>query len=113
MAIHIIIAILCGRVNRKIVLSSPTKPVAAVATEILCGEIILPQTPPDELAATVKYGSTPTCSAAVFCIPQNRALAEVSDPVRNTPSQPRIGEKNGKSEPVAVNAKPIVELIPE
>ncbi len=57
---------LCLRVNRKMLPSSPTRPLAAVATEMLWGEIIFPQTPPDELAATVRAGLTPICSAVVL-----------------------------------------------
>ena len=106
-------AILCFRVNRKMVPSSPTRPVAAVATAMLWGEIIFPVTPPLELAATMRLGSTPICCAVVFCREPNRALEDVSEPVRNTPSQPRIGEKNGNSAPVAVKASPKVELMAE
>ena len=106
-------AMLCHRVNRKRSPSRPTSPEAAVATDMLCGEIIFPQTPPVVLDATVRLGSTPICSAAVFCMEPNKALDEVSEPVRKTPSQPRIGAKNGKSPPVAVNASPKVELMPE
>ena len=103
---------LCFSVKRKISLSCPIQPVAAVATEMLCGEIILPATPPVELAATVRCGSIPSCSAAVFCKLPNRALDEVSEPVRHTPIQPRIGAKNGKKCPVLVNARPRVALMP-
>jgi len=39
--------------------SSPTDPVAAVATAIDCGEIIFPKTPPEEFDATVTTGSIP------------------------------------------------------
>jgi hypothetical protein len=55
-------ATLCPRVNRKMLPSSPTMPLAAVATEMDCGEIILPQTPPEELAATVRAGGKALCT---------------------------------------------------
>ena len=45
--------------------------------------------------------------------PLNRAQAEVSEPVRNTPSQPMMGEKKAKKAPVPVKARPRVELMPE
>ena len=93
--------------------SLPTKPVAAVATAIDCGEIILPVTPPEELAATVKTGSTPTCCAVTACKLPKSAFAEVSEPVRNTPSQPKTGAKNGKRLPVPAKNRPIVALMPE
>ena len=41
------------------------------------------------------------------------ALAEVSDPVRNTPSQPSSGLKKGKSGPVPAKARPSVAVAPE
>src|SRR5690606_42162417 len=41
------------------------------------------------------------------------ALAEVSLPLRNTPSQPSIALKYGKRAPVAANASPSVTVAPE
>ncbi len=70
-------------------------PVAAQSTAIDCGEIILPVTPPLGFAATSSVSETLICCAVVDCSEPNRALEEVSEPVRNTPSQPRNGEKNG------------------
>ena len=43
---------------------------------------------------------------------EKRALEEVSDPVRNTPSQPMSGAKKGNRLPVLVKARPSVELMP-
>ena len=106
-------ATLCFKANRKMEPSSPTMPVAAVATAMDWGEIIFPTTPPLELAATMRVGSTPICWAVVFCKAANRALEEVSEPVRKTPSQPRMGEKMGNRAPVAVKARPRMELMPE
>jgi hypothetical protein len=65
------------------------------------------------LALTVTTGSTPRVSADVACNLQNSALDEVSDPVRNTPSHPRIGEKKGNKIPVLARAIAIVIDIPE
>src|SRR5689334_22007154 len=103
----------CHRVKRNRSPSLPTMFEAAVATEMDWGEIILPVTPPEELAATVRAGSTPIWVAVVCCRPPKSRFDEVSEPVRNTPSQPMIGEKNGNSQPVWVKARPKVELMPE
>ena len=88
-------------VNRKRSDSLPTGPPAAAATAIDCGEIILPITLPERLAPTVTTGLTPIETAVADCNLQNNALEEVSEPVMNTPSQPRIGAKKGKRTPVA------------
>ena len=93
--------------------SLPTRPVAAQATAIDCGEIIFPVTPPLVLAATIKVSLTPIWCAVVACNELNRALDDVSEPVRNTPSQPRNGEKNGKAAPVPANTSAMVEDMPE
>ena len=77
------------------------------------GEIILPVTPPVVLAPMVRIGLTPICCAVTACRLANSALLDVSEPVRNTPSQPRKGEKKGNSAPDAANASPRVEEMPE
>ena len=84
---------LCLTVKRNKSDSLPTRPTAAQAIAIDCGEIILPVTPPVVLAATSNRSETPICCAAVAYKAANKALDDVSDPVRNTPSQPRNGEK--------------------
>nr|GFD32307.1 hypothetical protein [Tanacetum cinerariifolium] len=75
---------LCLSVKRNRSDSLPTRPVAAQATAIDWGEIILPVTPPLELAATISTSLTPNWCAVVACSEPNRALDEVSEPVRNT-----------------------------
>ncbi|MCY1439729.1 hypothetical protein D9M71_559770 [compost metagenome] len=50
---------LCFRVKRNRSDSLPTMPVAAQATAMDCGEIILPVTPPLVLAATSRVSLTP------------------------------------------------------
>ena len=97
-------------VSRKTSPSCPIKPAEAVAPERLCGEIILQVTPPAELAAAVSAGLMPSCSAVVFCKLQNGAFADESLPVKKIPSQPMIGEKKGKSIPVALNAMPLTGI---
>ena len=86
--------------------------VAEVATLMDWGEIILPVTPPTALEATASSGGMPTAVAVVRCMLEKRALEEVSEPVRNTPSQPMSGAKKGKRPPVLVKARPRVELMP-
>ena len=46
-------------------------------------------------------------------LPAERQLAEVSEPVRNTPIQPRKGEKNTKAWPVWASARASVADRPE
>ena len=108
-----VMAMLCPRAKRKRLPSCPIIPVAAVATLMDWGEIILPVTPPEEFTATASSGGIPTACAVERCIPQKRAFDEVSEPVRNTPSQPRIGAKNGNRLPVLVKPMPRVVLMPE
>src|SRR5678815_2037235 len=88
---------LCLTVNLKSSDSFPTKCPAAAATAIDCGEIILPTTPPDTLAATVTTGSTPMDVAVAAWSFPNNALAEVSEPVIKTPNHPSIGAKKGNN----------------
>ncbi|MNN41007.1 hypothetical protein D3C81_1551000 [compost metagenome] len=104
---------LCLTVNRNSSDSFPTSPVAAQATAIDCGEIIFAVTPPVVLAATISVSDTPIWCAVVFCSEQNSALDDVSDPVRNTPSQPRNGEKNGNAAPVPASSSASVDDMPE
>ena len=88
---------LCFRVKRNSLGSSDEGiPVAAAATAMLWRLIILPMTPPLELAAAIRSGFSPRCVAVTTCRLPNRALAEVSLPVRNTPSHPSRELKNGK-----------------
>ena len=100
--------IVCFTVKRKRSDSLPTRPVAAAATAIDCGDIILPTTPPELLAATVRTGLTPICSAVTCCSFPNKALEEVSEPVRKTPSQPSTGDRTVKNEPVDASKSPKV-----
>jgi hypothetical protein len=81
--------------QRKISPSWPYHLVAVEATTIDCASIILPITPPDELAAAIRTGLKPSCSAEVFCKPPNKTLDAVSDPVSATPSQPSRVPKKG------------------
>ena len=104
---------LCFTVNRNSSDSFPTRFPAAAATAIDCGEIILPTTPPEILAATVTTGSTPIVVAVAACSLPNKALEEVSEPVINTPSQPSKGAKKGNKTPVAARVSAMVIVIPE
>ena len=89
------------------------RPVATLATTMLWASIILPITPPELLAAAVRTGETPICSAVTFCRLPNSTFEEVSLPVSATPSQPSSGEKNGNSTPVLAKARPMVASEPE
>src|SRR5476651_2852432 len=84
---------------RKMSPSLPDMPTAAAAIARFWGEIILPSTPPEELAAAITAGLSPALAAALTCNAPNRAFDEVSEPVTATPSQPRIGERIAKAAP--------------
>src|SRR3954454_2183707 len=88
-------------------------PVAAAAIARFCGEPILPSTPPELLAAAASTSSSPACWAAATCSVPKRALADVSEPVTATPSQPRTGDKKAKKAPVPAIHWPIVIVWPE
>src|SRR5271167_3315813 len=101
-------AIECLNTNRKIEPSWPYQLVAVEATTIDCASIILPITPPDELAAAISTDERPNCSEVIFCKLPNRMFDAVSDPVKATPSQPSSVPKNGYRMPVAAKARPSV-----
>ena len=103
----------CNNVITPITLAKITRPTAAQAIAIDCGEIILPVTPPLVFAATSRVSETLICCAVVDCSEPNRAFEEVSEPVRNTPSQPRNGEKNGNITPVPASTSANVVDMPE
>src|SRR5437764_2911695 len=106
-------AIECQNTNRRIEPSWPYQLVAVEATTIDCASIILPMTPPDELAAAIRTGDKPSCSEVIFCRLPNSTLEAVSDPVSATPNQPSSVPKKGYSTPVAANARPSVASTPE
>src|SRR6267378_7761894 len=106
-------AIECLNTKRKIVPSCPYQLVAVEATTIDCASIILPITPPDELAAPIRTDERPSCSEVIFCRLPNRMLDAVSDPVSATPNQPSSVPKNGYNTPVAANARPSVASTPD
>src|ERR1700742_885129 len=88
-------AIECLNTKRKIVPSCPYQLVAVQATTIDCASIILPITPPEELAAPIRIEDRPNCSEVIFCRLPNSTLEAVSDPVSATPSQPSSVPKKG------------------
>src|SRR6202163_1014303 len=93
--------------------SCPYQLVAVEATTIDCASIILPMTPPDELAAPIRIGDRPSCSEVIFCRLPNSTFEAVSDPVSATPSQPSSVPKKGYSTPVAANARQSVASTPD
>src|SRR6202163_1648692 len=106
-------AIECQNTQRRIVPSWPNQLVAVEATTIDCASIILPITPPDELAAPIRIGESPSCSEVIFCKFPNSTLEAVSEPVSATPNQPSSVPKKGYSTPVAANARPSVASTPD
>src|SRR5229473_7567377 len=88
-------AIECQNTKRRIEPSWPNQLVAVEATTIDCASIILPMTPPEELAAPIKIGLSPSCSEVIFCRLPNSTLEAVSEPVSATPSHPSRVPKNG------------------
>src|SRR5437764_10246243 len=88
-------AIECLNTKRRIEPSCPYQLVAVEATTIDCASIILPMTPPEELAAAIKIGDMPSCSDVIFCRLPNRMFEAVSEPVNATPSQPSSVPKKG------------------
>src|SRR3981081_3309197 len=84
--------------------SWPYQVVGVEATTIDCASIILPITPPDELAAPIRTDERPSCSEVIFCRLPNRMLDAVSDPVSATPSQP-------SSVPNAISAEIVISEI--
>src|ERR1700760_4686671 len=94
-------AIECLNTKRRMVPSCPYQLVAVEATTIDWASIILPITPPDELAAPISTDDRPSCSDVIFCRLPNRTLDDVSDPVSATPSHPSKVPKNGYNTPVA------------
>ena len=74
--------------------------------------IILPITPPVVLAAPIRIGLKPNCSAVTFWRLPNSAFDPASVPVNATPNQPSSVPKNGNSQPVPVRLKPRTVSIP-
>src|SRR5947199_9384602 len=99
--------------KRRIEPSCPYQLVAVEATTIDCASIILPMTPPDELAAAIRTDERPSCSEVIFCRLPNRMFEAVSEPVSATPNQPSSVPKKGYSTPVAANARPSVASTPD
>src|SRR5438105_11036970 len=85
----------CQNTKRRIEPSWPNQLVAVEATTIDWASIILPITPPDEFAAPIRIGDSPSCSDVIFCRLPNRMLDAVSEPVSATPNQPRSVPKKG------------------
>src|SRR6201996_6487752 len=103
----------CQNTKRRIEPSWPYQLVAVEATTIDWASIILPITPPDELAAAIRIGDRPNCSDVIFCRLPNSTLEAVSDPVSATPNQPSKVPKKGYRTPVAAKARPSVASTPD
>src|SRR5215216_4927730 len=96
----------CQNTKRRMLPSCPNQFVAVDATTMDCASIILPMTPPDEFAAAMRMGDSPSWLDVIFCKPPNRTLDAVSEPVSATPSQPSRVPKNGYRIPVPAKANP-------
>ena len=81
--------------ERRILLSCPTVSVAAVAMEMLWGEIILPAVAPMVLAATSHMLSMFSATAVSACRPLKSTEAEVALPVTKVPMEPIRGATTG------------------
>src|SRR5665648_180815 len=101
------------RTLRKMMPSLPDILTAAAAIARFWGETILPSTPPEELAAAIRYGLIPTCLAAETCNAPKSEFDEVSEPVTATPSQPRRGEMSANAAPAPAIQLPSVPVWPE
>src|ERR1700753_1493712 len=106
-------AIECLNTKRRMVPSCPYQLVAVEATTIDWASIILPITPPDELAAPISTEDRPRGSEEICCRLPNRMFEAVSDPVSATPNQPSKVPKKGYSTPVAAKARPSVASTPD
>ena len=104
---------LCRTARRNSSPSLPTSLVEAVATAMLCGEIIFAATPPEELEATVKTGSSSSDSAVRCCTPLKSAFDYVSLPVRKNAQPTEKWRQKRKYVPCLLNAAARVAEIPE
>ena len=68
---------------------------AVLATTMLWASIILPMTPPDELADAMSVGERCSWPALMVCSEPKSTLDDVSEPVMATPSQPSMAPKKG------------------
>ncbi len=69
-------------------------------------------TPPAEFDAAITAGSKPRLLAVTTCRLPNSALADVSLPVRNTPSQPSERAEEREQRARRANARPSVTTAP-
>src|SRR5450759_504313 len=88
--------------------SLPTTSVVETPVVTFCGETILLITAPDELVAAMSIGLRPSRCAATTCRLPQRALLEVSLPLKKQAIQPRNTEKKGKMAPTEETARPNV-----
>src|SRR6266508_1188715 len=83
-------------------------PTALAPIARFCGEIILPSTPPELLAAASRVGESPVwCPAVTWSRPKSE-FDEVSEPLTATPSQPRIEDRKAKKPPAPAISLPRV-----
>src|ERR1700753_2573407 len=88
-------------------------PTAAAPMARICGEILLPSTPPELLLAAISTGDSPALAAAVTCKAPNKEFAEVSEPVTAVPNQPKMGESTANAPPAPAIQVPSVMVWPD
>src|SRR3954453_21968882 len=88
-------------------------PTAAAPMARFCGEIILPSTPPELLAAAMRVGSRFAFFAAVTWSAPNSEFDAVSEPVIDTPSHPIQDENTAKMLPAPATHMPSVMVWPD
>src|SRR5258708_11113460 len=98
-------AIECQNTKRRMVPSCPYQLVAVEATTIDCASIILPITPPDELAAPIRIGESPSCSDVIFCKFPNSTLEAVWGPLSANPHPPDHVSREATKKTVADKAR--------
>src|SRR6478609_6689126 len=98
---------------RKMSPSLPVSPTAAAPIARFWGEIILPITPPELLAAASSVGERCDWWAADTCRAPKSEFAEVSEPVTAVPNQPTIGDRKAKAAPAPAIHRPSVIVCPE
>ena len=99
--------------GRDVLIAAPTGSGKTLAAFLVCIDRLLRAGGDAELTDAVSTGLRFRALAVTTCRFPNRALAEVSLPVRNTPSQPTNALKKGNTPPVAARDSPSVDVIPE
>ena len=93
--------------------SRPASPTAAQAMVRFCGEIILPRTPPELLAAASRSGGESRLAGGGHLEGAEEGVGRGVRSGHGDPNQPRTGERNASPAPAAATKWPIVAAWPE